>query len=100
MHNSPVATGDTWLRRIVPLILASSQYQSRSLILFITFDENDAMASNQIPTLVIAPSVTQGKRVALRFTHYSLLKTTETLLHVGPLGQARTARSMIAPFHL
>jgi len=100
MHNSPVATGDTWLRRIVPLILASSQYQSRSLILFITFDENDAMASNQIPTLVIAPSVPQGKRVALRFTHYSLLKTTETLLHVGPLGQARTARSMIAPFHL
>src|ERR1017187_10611229 len=64
MHSCPVATGDTWLRRIVPLILASSQYQSRSLILFITFDENDAMASNQIPTLVIAPSVPQGKRVA------------------------------------
>jgi hypothetical protein len=100
MHSCPVAIGDAWLRRIVPLILASSQYQSRSMILFITFDENDAMASNQIPTLVIAPSVPQGERVDVRLTHYSLLKTTETLLHVEPLGQARTARSIIAPFHL
>jgi phosphatidylinositol-3-phosphatase len=100
MHSCPVATGDAWLRRIVPLILASSQYQSRSLVLFITFDENDSMASNQIPTLVIAPSTPKGERVAIRFSHYSLLKTTETLLHVGQLGQARTARSMIAPFHL
>ena len=100
MHSCPVATGDAWLRRFVPLILASSQYQSRSLILFITFDENDSMASNQIPTLVIAPSTPKGERVAIRFTHYSLLKTTETLLHVRQLEQARTARSMIAPFHL
>ena len=100
MHSCPVATGDAWLRRIVPLILTSSQYQSRSLILFITFDENDSMASNQIPTLVIAPSTPKGDRIAIRFTHYSLLKTTEILLHVGQLGQARTARSMIEPFHL
>jgi hypothetical protein len=100
MHSCPVATGDAWLRRVVPLILASSQYQSRSLVLFITFDENDSDASNQVPTLVVAPSTPRGERVAVRFTHYSLLRTTETLLHVESLGQARTARSMIAPFHL
>jgi len=100
MHSCPVAVGDAWLRHIVPLILASPQYQSRSLVLFITFDENDSMASNQIPTLVIAPSTPRGERVAVRFTHYSLLKTTESLLHVGPFGQATTARSMITPFHL
>jgi hypothetical protein len=100
MHSCPVSTGDAWLRRIVPLILASPQYQSRSLVLFITFDEDDSLASNQIPTIVIAPSTPKGVRVGLRFSHYSLLRTTEALLHVGLLGQAKTARSMIAPFHL
>lgn len=100
MHSCPVSVGDAWLRRFVPAVLSSSQYQARSLVLFITFDENDSMASNQIPTLVIAPSTPKGERVATRFTHYSLLGTTETILHVAQIGQARSARSMIAPFHL
>jgi hypothetical protein len=100
MHSCPVSVGDAWLRRIVPSIVASSQYQSRSLVLFITFDENDSMASNQVPTIVIAPSTPRGDRVHLRFNHYSLLRTIETLLHVGLLGHSKSARSMIAPFHL
>lgn len=100
MHSCPVADGDAWLRRIVPLIVESPQYQSRSLVLFITFDENDLMASNQVPTLVIAPSTPRGERVHVRFTHYSLLRTTETLLHLRPLAAARTAASMVGAFHL
>jgi hypothetical protein len=100
MHSCPVSDGDAWLRRFVPLILSSAQYQSRSLVLFITFDENDSMASNQVPTLVIAPSTPRGARSTMRFTHYSLLRTTETLLNIGKLGQSRTASSMVAPFHL
>jgi hypothetical protein len=100
MHSCPVSTGDAWLRRIVPLILTSSQYQSRSLVLFITFDENDSMASNQVPTLVIAPSTPRGDRVTAPLNHYSLLKTTEILLNVRQLDHAKTARSMITPFHL
>ncbi len=100
MHSCPVAVGDEWLRRYVSLIVQSPQYQARSLMLFITFDENDSMASNQVPTLVVAPSTPRGVRVHDNFTHYSLLRTTETLLHLGLLGRARTARSMVAPFHL
>ena len=100
MHSCPVATGDSWLRRIVPAIVRSAQYQARSLVLFITFDENDSSATNQVPTLVIAPSTPIGDHVGTRFTHYSLLRTTESLLHLGYLGQARTATSMAIPFHL
>ena len=100
MHSCPVATGDQWLRRIVPLIIASSQYQSRSLALFITFDENDAQSSNRVPTWVIAPSVPRGVRVSVRYSHYSLLRTSESLLHVPFLGMARGVASMIGPFHL
>lgn len=100
MHSCPVSTGDEWLRRYVPEIIASPQYQARSLVLFITFDENNLQASNQVPTLVIAPSVPRGQRVGERFTHYSLLRTTETLLHLSLLGGARSAPSMFHPFHL
>src|ERR1700722_2085983 len=100
MHSCPVATGDAWLKRFVPLVVQSSQYQSRSLVLFITFDENDLDASNQVPTLVIAPSTPSGLRVGAKFTHYSLLRTTESLLHLAPLAGAKSAPSMVGPFHL
>lgn len=100
MHSCAVSVGDAWLREIVPLIIASPQYQARSLVLFITFDENDTQAVNRVPTFVIAPSVPRGERVTTSFTHYSLLRTTETLLHLAPLGNARDAHTMIASFHL
>jgi hypothetical protein len=100
MHSCPESVGDAWLRRMVPLIVNSSFYSSRSLALFITFDENDGDATNQVPTLVIAPSVPRGVRVGAKFTHYSLLRTTETLLHLPLLGAARTAAPMIGPFRL
>jgi hypothetical protein len=100
MHSCPVSRGDAWLKRVVPMIVASAQYQSRSLVLFITFDENDFTASNRVPTLVVAPSTPRGARINNRFNHYSLLRTTATLLHVKSPGAARTAPSMVASFHL
>ncbi|MGH3732865.1 MAG: alkaline phosphatase family protein [Acidimicrobiales bacterium] len=100
MHSCPVNAGDRWLARIVPSIIASPQYQSRSTALFITFDENDREPTNQVPTYVIAPSVPRGARVGAALTHYSLLRTTETLLHLPLLGEARRANSMVGPFHL
>ncbi len=100
MHSCPVTTGDAWLKANVPLILASPQYRAKSLALFITFDENDEAASNHIPTVVVAPSVPSGERNATHFTHYSLLRTTEALLHLPFLGGARSASSMLTPFHL
>jgi hypothetical protein len=100
MHSCPVSDGDAWLESTVPKILSSAQYQSESLVLFITFDENDNDASNQVPAIVIAPSVPKGTRDGARFTHYSLLRTTEELLHLPVLGQARRASPMLLGFHL
>jgi len=100
MHSCPVSTGDTWLSDMVPAILASAGYQARRTVVFITFDENDSQAANRVPTLVIAPSVPRGERVNESFTHYSLLRTTESLLHLSLLGAARSAHSMISAFHL
>jgi hypothetical protein len=100
MRSCAISVGDAWLRKYVPLIVESSQYQDGSLALFITFDENDTQATNRVPTLVIAPSVPKGLRVDDSFTHYSLLRTTEVLLHVGYLGFSRSSNSMVSSFHL
>jgi hypothetical protein len=100
MHSCAISTGDRYLSQIVPQIIASPEYQSGSLVLFITFDENDNAASNRVPTYVIAPSVPRGLRVAVPLTHYSLLRTTEQLLNLSYLAGAATARSMTAAFHL
>lgn len=100
MHSCPVAVGDQWLAGIVPAIIASKQYQSRSLALFITFDENDSGPTNRVPTYVVAPTVPRGARSSEPFTHYSLLRTTESLLGLPFLGSARQAASMVGAFHL
>lgn len=100
MHSCSIATGDAWLARVVPAIEASPEYRAHTLALFITMDESDSSASNQVPTYVIAPSVPRGRRVATPFTHYSLLATTEQLLGVSRLAHARGATTLIAGFHL
>ncbi len=52
--------------------------------------------------IVIAPSVTPNTISALALSHYSLLKTTESLLGVKHLGAARRpgTRDMRASFSL
>jgi len=100
MHSCPIATGDAWLARILPELEASPQYRAHSLAIFITVDESDSSASNLVPTVVIAPSVPKGLRVAVAFSHYSLLATTEQLLGLAKLAHARAARSMLRAFHL
>jgi hypothetical protein len=67
---------------------------------FITWDEDDGSAVQQIPTLVAAPSVPSGLADATRYDHYSLLRTTEEMLGLPLLGQAATAPSMRPGMHL
>lgn len=100
MHSCAISTGDAWLARTLPALEASAQYRAHSLVIFVTVDESDSSATNLIPTIVIAPSVPRGLRVATAFTHYSLLATTEQILGLSRLAHARSARSMVSSFHL
>jgi phospholipase C len=101
MHDCSVATGDAWLRRWVPAIIASESYRSGTTAVFITFDEGNG--SNNVATVVVAPSTPSGSRSAIAFDHYSLLKTTEELLgiraHLAHAGDPST-RDMRVAFHL
>ena len=77
MHDCSIGTGDTWLKNNVPTILNSPAFTNQTSLLVITFDEDDSSLGNQIATLVIAKSVPAGFRSAVRYDHYSLLKTVE-----------------------
>ena len=100
MHSCPIATGDEWLAKTVGSIVSSSQYRAGGTALFVVWDESEAAGANRVAAYVVAPSVPRGSRVDAPFTHYSLLATAEDLLGLPRLGAARTARSMVVPFHL
>jgi len=91
-HDCSVATGDDWLKQTVEEITRSSAWK-HSGVLFITWDEDDSSASNQVLTLVVTPSL--GHRASNRaYDHYSLLATIEDIMGVGRLGHAAEAQPM------
>lgn len=101
MHDCSVATGDSWLSTFLPKVFASTQYQAGRTAVFLTWDENDGTAGNQIATLVMAPSIAAGTTSSTAFNHYSMLRTTEELLGLGSfIGNAATATSMRSAFNL
>jgi acid phosphatase len=99
-HDCPIATGDAWLSTWVPKILASPAYQAGRTALFVTYDEDDTTGGNRIYTVVVAPSVPAATSSDAAFDHYSLLATFEDLLGLDHLGNAATATSLRAAFHL
>ena len=98
-HDCSTSSADAWLGTWLGRITASAAYRAADTAVFVTWDEG--VGSDQhIATVVIAPTVPAGLRVTTRFTHYSLLRTTEDLLGLPRLGSAATARSMRVGFHL
>jgi hypothetical protein len=94
-------TGDTWLSSFVPKLLNTPQYKAGSTAIFITWDEGEHSNGELIPTLVLSPSTPAGTQATTRFTHYSMLRTTEEMLGIRRhLGQAATAASMRSAFGL
>jgi chitodextrinase len=85
MHDCGVATGDRWLRGVIPTILDSPAWASRGAILVITWDEDDQASGNQVPAIVIGPNVSPQTTSATAYDHYSLLATLEATWSLAPL---------------
>lgn len=101
MHDGTVADGDAWLSTLVPKVLASAEYAAGRTAVFITWDEDDDLSGNHIPTLVIVPSIAPGTKVAQRLGHYSMLRATQEMLNLAPLlGNAATAADLRAAFNV
>jgi hypothetical protein len=93
-HDCPVATGDTWLRSVVPAITGSAAFRNGG-VLFITWDEGSTNAAccsgswgGHVATLVIAPNAITGFRSGAAENHYGLLRTIEDGFRLGHLGAA------------
>ena len=109
---SEITTGDNWLKQWLPKITSTAVYKAGQTAIFIVWDEgepgtsyencatNTADQSCHVVAIVVAPSVAHGKKVATKFSHYSLLKSSEQLLGLPQIGQAVGAASMLKPFNL
>jgi hypothetical protein len=88
MHDCPVATGDSWLKRNLGGYVTWAQKNHSLLVL--TWDENDGSGGNQITTIFAGQMVRTG-RFAMPITHYSVLRTIEALYGLPPHAYAATA---------
>jgi hypothetical protein len=97
MHDGSIGDGDRFLQSYVPALMATPQYRSGGTVIFIVWDENEGGSGNRVPCIVISP-FTHGVRDGTRYSHYSLLRTTEALLGLPLLGHARSAAPMLGRF--
>jgi hypothetical protein len=84
MHDCPVATGDAWLSREVPKILASPAFTTQNSLLVIVWDEGENK-DNTVSTIFAGPAAKTAYKSDTAFTHYSLLHTIESYWGLPPL---------------
>lgn len=98
-HDCSTRVADNWLGSMLDRITRSPSYRRGDVAVFVTWDEGVG-DDQHVATVVISPGVPRGTFSAAQFTHYSLLRTTETLLGLPPLGAATRAAEMSAAFGL
>ncbi|MER7667054.1 alkaline phosphatase family protein [Kitasatospora sp. NPDC096128] len=90
MHDCSVGTGDTWIKNNLGAYAAWAQ--SHNSLLVVTFDEDNSLSGNRIPTLFYGAHVTPGSSSATTYNHYNVLRTLEDLS--GASGHAGNAANV------
>ncbi|MEU6216279.1 alkaline phosphatase family protein [Streptomyces sp. NPDC047022] len=75
MHDCSVSTGDTWLKN--KLGAYATWAKTHNSLLVLTFDEDNRLSGNRIPTVLYGQPVTAGSSSATTYNHYDLLRTLE-----------------------
>jgi hypothetical protein len=88
MHDCSVATGDAWLRRLLPPLL-----RLRDTAVFVVFDEgsSDLRGGGHVPAFVAGTAVTPHSRFSGVTDHYGLLRTIEDAWGLPLLGRSADA---------
>ena len=86
MHDCSVATGDAWLKRVLPPLLKLS-----GTAVFVVFDESDT-ADPGVPALALGPLVRAHSYSTSAMSHYGLLRTIEEGFGLPLLGQSARTR--------
>ncbi|MDA3922907.1 MAG: hypothetical protein PF501_19845 [Salinisphaera sp.] len=88
MHSASIAAGDRWLKRHMNRYARWADRHNSVLI--VTWDEDNDLHHNHIPTLIVGSSVNPG-RYARPINHYSLLRTLEAMYQLPLLGHSARA---------
>ncbi|MET7442412.1 alkaline phosphatase family protein, partial [Streptomyces sp. NPDC005568] len=84
MHDCSVSTGDTWLKN--KLGAYATWAKTHNSLLVVTFDEDNRLSGNRIPTVLYGQQVTPGSTSSTTYNHYDLLRR-DPAQRLGP--QAR-----------
>jgi acid phosphatase len=90
MHDCPVATGDSWLKKNLGDYVGWAK--SHGSILLLTWDEDDNGPGNHIPTIIVGAGVKAGT-VVQTINHYTVLRTLEDMYSLPHAG----ASASVAP---
>ena len=100
MHDCAVVVGDLWVSSWVRMMVKSRAYRAGHTAIFLTFDEGSNSVGH-IPTVVVSPYTRAGKVSHRRYTHFSLMRTTASVLGIRRcLGKACSARGLSKAFRL
>ena len=88
--NATIAAADFWLKEhLQPLMNWVANPANNALFIY-TFDEDDYLEANNIPTIFYGPMVKGGKD-STTYNLYSMLRTFEDMYGLGHAGAAATA---------
>ncbi|MCM2418993.1 alkaline phosphatase family protein [Streptomyces sp. RKAG337] len=89
MHDCSVGTGDTWIKN--NLGAYATWAKTHNSLLIVTFDEDNRLAGNRIPTVLYGQRVTPGSTSPTTYNHYNLLRTLEDMFGTSHAGNAASA---------
>lgn len=88
MHSASIRKGDVWLKKNLGRYVHWAR--SHDSLLIVTWDEDNDLHHNHIPTLVVGGGVKPG-RYTRQINHYSVLRTIEAMYHLPLLGKSAKA---------
>ncbi|MFF1396381.1 alkaline phosphatase family protein [Streptomyces sp. NPDC058287] len=92
MHDCSVSTGDTWLKN--NLSAYATWAKTHNSLLVVTFDEDNRLAGNKIPTVLYGQQVTPGTTSATTYNHYDVLRTIEDMHGLPHAGNAASGKDI------
>ncbi|MEV4740266.1 alkaline phosphatase family protein [Streptomyces sp. NPDC049555] len=86
MHDCSIGTGDTWLKN--NLKGYADWAKTHNSLLLITFDEDNRLSGNRIPTVLYGEPVKAGATSGTTYNHYDVLRTLESMYGLPHAGNA------------
>ncbi|GAA0404000.1 alkaline phosphatase family protein [Streptomyces luteireticuli] len=92
MHDCSIATGDAWLKK--NLKRYADWAASHNSLLAVTFDEDNRLSGNRIPTVLYGQPVKPGSSSGTTYNHYDVLRTIEDMYGTEHAGNAANGKDI------